>query len=127
VSIIKNNKKFWEELIVYFSFTVTLVSDGASRNKTLVCIHNEVNTTIQFGRLECWYYWLEWFMRYTVGMVSDGMIYTPSFMKTVDLFHHHNKTSVDFASHYLCKIGLLILICYMFWSIKDHHQANTHY
>jgi hypothetical protein len=32
-----SNKKFWEELIAYFPFTVILVSDTASREKTLVC------------------------------------------------------------------------------------------
>jgi hypothetical protein len=46
-----NNKKFWEEPITYFPFTVTSVVDMASRKKTLVCIHIEVNKTIQFGRL----------------------------------------------------------------------------
>jgi hypothetical protein len=46
-----NNKKFWEEPITYFPFTVTLVIDMASRKKNLVCMHIEVNKTIQFGRL----------------------------------------------------------------------------
>jgi hypothetical protein len=32
-----SNKKFLEELIVYFPFTVILVSDMATREKTLVC------------------------------------------------------------------------------------------
>jgi hypothetical protein len=30
-----NNKKFWEELITYFPFTITLVSDMSSRKKEL--------------------------------------------------------------------------------------------
>jgi hypothetical protein len=40
-----NYKRFWEELIVYVPFTVTLVSD-TSRKKTIVCMRNEVNKTI---------------------------------------------------------------------------------
>jgi hypothetical protein len=28
------NKKFWEELIAYFPFTITLISDATSRKKT---------------------------------------------------------------------------------------------
>jgi hypothetical protein len=47
------NKKFWEELITCLPFTETLVSDMASRKKTLMCMHNEVTKTIQFGRLQC--------------------------------------------------------------------------
>jgi hypothetical protein len=43
---------------------------------------NEVNKTIQSGRLQCWYYWWEWFSKYTIQMASDGMIYVPSFMRT---------------------------------------------
>jgi hypothetical protein len=38
-------------------------------------MRNEVNKTIQFGRLQFWYYWWEWFMEYTVDMASVGMIY----------------------------------------------------
>jgi hypothetical protein len=48
--------KFWEKLITYFPYTVTLASDTATRNKTLVRMHIEVNKTKQFGRLQCWYY-----------------------------------------------------------------------
>jgi hypothetical protein len=51
-----NNKKFWEEPIAYFPFTVNLASDTASRKKTLLSVRNEVSKTIQFGRLQCWYY-----------------------------------------------------------------------
>jgi hypothetical protein len=40
----------------------------------------------------------------------------------VNLFNRHNKTPVNFV-HITC----VILICYMFQSIEDHHQANTHY
>jgi hypothetical protein len=42
---------------------------------------NEVNKTIQFERLQCLYYWWEWFMKHALEMASDGMIYIPSFMK----------------------------------------------
>jgi hypothetical protein len=28
-------------------------------------MHNKVSKTIQFARLQCWYYWWGWFMRYT--------------------------------------------------------------
>jgi hypothetical protein len=63
-------KKFLEELIASFPFTVNWVSDMTSRKKTLICMRNEVNKTIQFGRLQCWYYWWEWFMKYTVQMAS---------------------------------------------------------
>jgi hypothetical protein len=71
------NKNFWEELIVYFPFTIILISDTTSRKNTLVCMRK----TIWFGRLQCWYYWWEWFMKYAVEMVSGGMIWVPSFMK----------------------------------------------
>jgi hypothetical protein len=36
-----NNKKYWEELIAYFPFTVIGVSD-TSRKKTLAYMRNEV-------------------------------------------------------------------------------------
>jgi hypothetical protein len=52
----KFNKKFWEKQIAYFPFTVTIVSYAVSRKKTLVCMRNEVNKRIQFGRLQCWCY-----------------------------------------------------------------------
>jgi hypothetical protein len=51
------NKKFWEELIAYFPFTVISVCN-TSRKKTLVCMCNEVNQTT-FERLQYWYYWWE--------------------------------------------------------------------
>jgi hypothetical protein len=60
------NKEFWKVLIVYFPFIVTWVSDTTRRKKTLVCMHNEVNKTVQFGRLQCWCYWWYWFIKYTV-------------------------------------------------------------
>jgi hypothetical protein len=41
-----STKKFWEELIVYFLFTVILVSDMTFRKTILVCISNEINNTI---------------------------------------------------------------------------------
>jgi hypothetical protein len=53
------SEMFWEELIAYFPFTV---------------MRNEDNRTIQFGRLQCWYYWWERFMRYTIEMASSGTI-----------------------------------------------------
>jgi hypothetical protein len=40
------NKKFQEELIAYFPFTVILVSDITSREKTLVYRHNEAHGSI---------------------------------------------------------------------------------
>jgi hypothetical protein len=49
----------------------------------------EVSKTIQVERLQSWYYWLEWFMRYTVDMTSGGMIYIPSFMKLVEAFKQY--------------------------------------
>jgi hypothetical protein len=48
-------KNFSEELIAYFPFTVLLVSDKR-RKKNLVSMCNEVNKTIIFGRLQCWFY-----------------------------------------------------------------------
>jgi hypothetical protein len=53
----KYNKKFWEELITYFLSTIIRVFDMTSRKKTLVCMLNAVNKTIQFERLLCLYYW----------------------------------------------------------------------
>jgi hypothetical protein len=47
-------KKFWEELITYFPFTVFWVSD-TSRKKTFVYMRNKVNKPIKFERLQCWY------------------------------------------------------------------------
>jgi hypothetical protein len=52
----KCNKKVGEELSAYFPFTVISVFDTTSRKKTLVCVCNEVNKTIQLQRLQCWYY-----------------------------------------------------------------------
>jgi hypothetical protein len=74
------NKKIWEELFAYFSFTVIWISDTIIKKKTSVCMHNEANKTIQFGRLQCWYYWWKWYIKYAVEMASDGKIYAPSFM-----------------------------------------------
>jgi hypothetical protein len=34
----------------------------------------EVNKRIQFGRPQCWYYWKEWFMKYTDELALDGII-----------------------------------------------------
>jgi hypothetical protein len=34
----------------------------------------------QFGRLQCYYYSWEEFMKYDVQMISGGMIYIPSFI-----------------------------------------------
>jgi hypothetical protein len=48
------DKKFWEELIVYIPFTLISVSDTC-RKKLLVFMHNEVNKTMQLGRLQCGY------------------------------------------------------------------------
>jgi hypothetical protein len=31
-------------------------------------MRNEVYKTTQFGRLQCWYYWWKWFMKYTAEM-----------------------------------------------------------
>jgi hypothetical protein len=62
----KVNKKFSEELIPYFPFTVILVSDTRSRKKTLARMRNEVNKTIQFGRLQC-----------SVGITDGRDLWTP--------------------------------------------------
>jgi hypothetical protein len=64
------NKKFCEELIVYFPFTSIWVPDTMSRKKTLVYMHKENNKKIQLllgviYEVHCW----------------DGMIYILSFMK----------------------------------------------
>jgi hypothetical protein len=53
----KENENFWEEQIAYFPFTVILLSDTASREKTLV--RNA----------------------YTVDIASDGMICIPNYIK----------------------------------------------
>jgi hypothetical protein len=50
-------------------------------------MRNEDNKTIDFGRLQCWYYWLEWFMRYAVEMASAGMIYVLSSKKICSGIH----------------------------------------
>jgi hypothetical protein len=49
-----------------------------SRKETLVCMSNEVNKTIPFWRLQCFYYgWV----KDTIEMTSSGMICVPSLMK----------------------------------------------
>jgi hypothetical protein len=50
------------------------------RKKILACRCNQVNKTVHFWKLQCWYYWWEWFMNYMVEMASGGMIYIPSLM-----------------------------------------------
>jgi hypothetical protein len=70
----KFNKKFLEEFIPYIPFTAIWVPH-TSRKKTFVCTCNEINKTIQFGRLQCWYYWWEWFMKYKLRL-SQMMWYT---------------------------------------------------
>jgi hypothetical protein len=66
----QQNKKFWEELIVYFPFTIIWVSGMTSKKKTLVSMRNKVNKTIQIVWLHCWCYWWKWFMKYTVEITS---------------------------------------------------------
>jgi hypothetical protein len=75
------NKKFWEELITYFPFAIIWVFGMRSRKKTLVCMWNEVNKTIQFERLQCWCYWWKGFMKYAIKMASCGILYIPSSLK----------------------------------------------
>jgi hypothetical protein len=70
----------------FFPSTVIWVSVARNRKKTLVYMRNEVNKRIQFGRIQCWYYWWEWFMKYTIEMTTDGVIYVPSFMKIYSAF-----------------------------------------
>jgi hypothetical protein len=79
---IKNNikKNFWEEVIAYFPFTTILLLD-ISKRKTLTCMLNKISKTIQLERPQCYYYEWEAFIKYAVGMVSDGMIYIPSCIK----------------------------------------------
>jgi hypothetical protein len=52
-----------------------------SKNKTLVCNCNDVYKTIQFERPQCWYYWRQGFMVYTVEMGLGAKIYVLNFMK----------------------------------------------
>jgi hypothetical protein len=58
--------------------SVIWVPDITSREKTLVGMCNEVNKTIQFGKLQCWYYWWVRFMKCDIYMTSGGMIYIPT-------------------------------------------------
>jgi hypothetical protein len=46
--VILKSKKFWEELIAYFLFTVIISSD-TNRNKTLACMRKEVNKQLNVG------------------------------------------------------------------------------
>jgi hypothetical protein len=73
-------KKFWEELLTHFPFNVRviLVSDTASKKKSLICMRSEDSKTIQFGRLHGM---MELFMKCAVKMTSDGIIYISNFMK----------------------------------------------
>jgi hypothetical protein len=36
-------------------------------------MRNEVNKTIQFEKLQCWYYWWEGFMKYAFEMTLCGI------------------------------------------------------
>jgi hypothetical protein len=49
-------KKFWEEVIAYFPLTIARMSETTGGKKILVCTRNEVNKTLHFGKLQCWYY-----------------------------------------------------------------------
>jgi hypothetical protein len=49
------NKKLLEELVTYFPVTTIWVFEQVE--KTLVCVCNGVSKTIQFERLQWWYYW----------------------------------------------------------------------
>jgi hypothetical protein len=42
--------------LLFFHCNFDFVSDTTSRKETSACTRNEVNKTIQFGRLQCWYY-----------------------------------------------------------------------
>jgi hypothetical protein len=46
-------------------------------------MRTEVNKTMQFEKLQCWYYWCEKFNKYAVEMAAGGLKYIPSFM-TID-------------------------------------------
>jgi hypothetical protein len=74
------NKKFWEELFACFTFTAIWIFD-TNRKKILwyMCVRNVVNKTVQFDRLQCWYYWWDGLTEYAVEMASVGMIYVLSF------------------------------------------------
>jgi hypothetical protein len=52
--IMWEEKKLWEELIAYFPFTTVWIPDTTSK-QPLVCVRNELDTTIQSERLQCWY------------------------------------------------------------------------
>jgi hypothetical protein len=49
----KLNKKFWEELTTDFHYNLNIYY---KYKETLACIQNEVNKTIPFERLHCWYH-----------------------------------------------------------------------
>jgi hypothetical protein len=52
---LEQNKKLWEER--FTSFPSTKVDYSIQLEKqTLVCMRNEINKTVQFEGLQCWYY-----------------------------------------------------------------------
>jgi hypothetical protein len=50
------------------------------RKKTSVTMHNEVNKTMQFGRLQCYYYWWDQFIKYATEMVWGDIIHISCFI-----------------------------------------------
>jgi hypothetical protein len=92
----KLNKKFWEELIVYFPWYDTgHIENDASNNSSIVsCVFV---TVITFLASRClvtiggYTYrgtdWWEGFMKYAVEMGSGAVIYTPSLIKMCSGVH----------------------------------------
>jgi hypothetical protein len=48
-------------------------------------MRNKVNITVQLGRLQWW----EWFMKYTVELSSDGLIYVPVSWRLIWAFRYY--------------------------------------
>jgi hypothetical protein len=78
------NNKLWEQVVAYFPISTIWVFNRRDEN-TWICTLNEVSTMIQSEMLQCWYYWKERFMKYTVEMASGIVIYKPSFSDTKEL------------------------------------------
>jgi hypothetical protein len=83
----------------------------------LVYMRNEVNKTIRFEILECWYYWLGWFIKYTIEITSVCMTQAQSSIKIVMgiqvilwlLPWRSERCSVVITEKNLCCVPLILL------------------
>jgi hypothetical protein len=64
--------------LLFFHYNLSIWHN--KQKKSALHMSKEINKTIQFEGLQCWYYWWEWIMQFAVEMMTGGMIYMPSCM-----------------------------------------------